>query len=76
MKTIHLLLCEAPICADDQNPNFKNEISWLPGEKVCTRMPYEKFQKKQLEINKLVKEKKFKNMDRGYTANELENNSI
>jgi hypothetical protein len=39
-------------------------------------MPYEKFQKKQLEINKLVKEKKFKNMDRGYTANELENNSI
>ncbi len=76
MKTIHFLLCEAPICIDDQNPNFRNKIVWLPGEKICSKTPYAKFQKKQIEINKLVQENKFKNMDRGYTANDLENRSI
>lgn len=68
----HYLICNAPICQDDPNPNFKEEVIWLPGEKICREFPYEEFQKKQLSINILVKKGKFRNVETPYTAHELE----
>lgn len=72
----HYLLCEAPICNDDPNPRYKKEVVWYPSELVCRRKPFEKFQKIQMEINKLAKEGKFKNIDKPYTAKELEDGLI
>ena len=72
----HYLVCASSICAEDPNPNFKDEILWYPGERVCRKFPYQEFQKKQLSINMLVKKGKFKDIDKPYTANELENSSI
>ena len=71
MNDVHYLVCSAPICQDDPNPNYKNEVIWRPGEKVCKKTPYEEFQ-----INELVRKSKFKNMDHAYTASELENRSV
>ena len=68
----HNLNCEAAICQGDPNPNYRQEVSWYPGEKVCLKSPYEKFQKKQLDINKWVAKGKFRNIDTPYTANDLE----
>lgn len=76
MSEPHYKTCEAAICQCDPNPNNKNEVIWRPGEGVCMKSPFEKFQKKQIEINKLVKKGTFKNMDEGYTANQLETMSI
>jgi len=75
-KNSHYLNCEAPICQNDPNPNFKKEVIWLPGEKVCRKFPYEKFQRKQLSINILVNKERFKNTSRAYTAHRLENSCI
>jgi hypothetical protein len=72
----HRLICNTPICQDDINPNYKDEVIWYPGERICKKFPYRKFQIKQLEINKLVAMGKFKNVDIPYTANELETKSI
>ena len=72
----HNLICEAPICRLDPNPNYKNEVIWYAGEKICMKAPYEKFQIKQLEINKEVAKGKFKHVDVSYTAHELETRSI
>ena len=72
----HYEVCEAPICAGDFNPNFKNEIFWYAGEPVCQRTPYTKFQKKQIDINKWVKRGMFKNTEVAYNAHALENASI
>ncbi|MDO8659600.1 MAG: hypothetical protein Q7K54_03275 [Candidatus Parcubacteria bacterium] len=76
MENKHYLICNAPICQDDPNPNYKDEVIWRPGEKVCLKGPYQAFQKKQIEINKLVAVGKFKNMDIPYTAYDLETKSI
>ena len=76
MENKHHLTCPAPICQDDPNLNFKSEVVWRPGESVCKKTPYQKFQKKQMEINRLVKKGKFKNMDYAYTASQLENSSV
>lgn len=76
MKINHYLLCEAPICCDDKNPKYKTEVIWYAGEKICTKGPYQKFQKKQIEINKCVTKGIFKNMDVPYTAHDLETRSI
>lgn len=72
----HYSSCEAPICNEDTNPNYKKEVIWYPGEKICTRKPYEKFQRVQMEINNLVRKGKFRNIDKPYTAENLEGNSI
>jgi len=69
-------MCNAPICQDDPNPNYKYEVIWYPGEKVCKKFPYEKFQKVQIEVNKSVAIGKFKNLDIPYTAYDLETKSI
>lgn len=76
MKDKHYLRCEAPICQGDPNLNYKHEVLWYPGELVCKRKPYEKFQIKQLEINRLTKKGRFKNVDKHYTADDLENSSL
>lgn len=75
-KHNHYLECNASICKDDPNPNFKKEVFWYPGELVCAKTPYDKYQKKQLDINKFVSKGIFKNLDTCYTANELETKSI
>jgi len=72
MPKEHYLICEAPICAEDPNPNYRDEVVWYPGEKICRKIPYEKFQRKQLSINILVKKGKFRNVEKSYTAHELE----
>lgn len=72
----HHLECKAPICVEDSNPNYKKEVIWRPGELVCQKTPYQKFQKKQLEINELLKKGEFKNMEFSYTANDLETYAI
>lgn len=76
MPKEHFIICGAPVCAEDPNPNYKNEVVWWPGEKVCRKVPYEEFQKKQLSINMLVKKGKFKNAEMAYTAHKLETCSI
>ena len=76
MSKEHYLVCSAPICQDDLNPSDKDEVIWYPGERICKKSPYEKFQIKQIEINKLVAMGKFKNIDIPYTANDLETKSI
>jgi hypothetical protein len=76
MKTKHYLICEAPICQGDINPHYKNEVIWYPGEKVCQKKPYQKFQRKQIDINKWVKNGTFKNIDQAYTAHDLETKLI
>ena len=68
----HYLLCEAAICQDDPNPKYKKEVVWRPGEIVCKKRPYTKFQLKQLDINRWVARGKFKHLDAAYTAHELE----
>ena len=72
MKIAHHLICEAPICQGDPNPCYKNEVLWYPGEIVCKKGPYLKFQKKQIDINRWVTQGKFRNVDQAYTANDLE----
>ena len=68
----HHLNCEAAICSGDPNPNFKNEVVWYPGERICKRKPFQRFQRRQVEINKLVAKGKFKHLDTPYTARDLE----
>jgi len=72
MEKEHYLICGAPICAEDPNPNYKDEVVWYPGEKICRRIPCQKFQRKQLSINILVKKGKFRNVEMPYTATEIE----
>jgi hypothetical protein len=76
MKYNHSENCTAAICAGDTNKDYKKEIVWCAGEKVCNRKPFLKFQKKQLDINKEIKKGTFRNIDKAYTANELEACSI
>lgn len=68
----HRLNCNAAICNEDCNLNFKCDVVWYPGEPVCKQAPFQEFQKKQLEINKLVVLGKFKNMEYRFTAEMLE----
>lgn len=70
MTTKHSALCEAPICANDPNPNFMDEVIWHPSEKVCLFSPLTKWQKKQNKINKNIERY---SREEGYTANQLEN---
>ena len=69
----HAMICEAAICAGDTNPNFKKEIIWYPGEPVCQKRPYQKFQKKQALINRYYARDKFKYSGYYWTAEMLDN---
>lgn len=72
IRNRHYLNCEAAICQDNPNPTYVNEAIWYPGELVCSKSPYQKFQQKQIDINKWVAKGKFKNIDIPYTAYDLE----
>lgn len=72
----HYLECNAPICQDSIEPDFKNETIWYAGEEVCQKSPYQKFQKKQIDINKGVKAGTFRNTDVPLTAHDLETRLI
>ena len=76
MKNEHNLNCSAPICSGDPNHNYKNEVVWYLGESICKKIPYQKFQKIQIEINKSLKRGRFKKVDQALTANDLESSSI
>ena len=76
MKDKHHLHCNAPICQNDDNLNWKNDTVWYAGEPVCMKSPYQKFQQKQKDINKWVAKGKFRNMDIPYTAHDLETKLI
>lgn len=76
MADKHYLTCPAAVCQKDENSNWKNEILWFPGEAICKKAPYQQFQKKQAQINKLVSKGKFRNIDIPYTANDLETRCI
>jgi len=70
--TNHLANCPAPICQEET----KESLIWYPGECVCSKKPYKKFQKKQLAINKWIKNHPFKDIDRAYNVHDLEHLSI
>lgn len=80
--TRHYLKCEAPICADLQaydpkhNPgheNWKEDVIWYPGEIVCRKPPYTKWQRRQLTINKWHEQGLFKRPELYWNVNMLMN---
>ena len=48
--TKHSEICLAPLCQDD----YTDTYIWYPGEPVCTKKPYTKWQKQQHKINKHI----------------------
>jgi hypothetical protein len=58
--------CNAPICFADPDPNHV----WWSGEEVCNKKPYNEVQRRQLRINKELKE------DRCFTLQELRDSSL
>ncbi len=62
--------CDGVLCVVGGGKN------WYPGERICTARPYQNFQKKQIEINKLVKKAKFKEINKPLTRVELESKRI
>jgi hypothetical protein len=70
-KEKHYENCSAPICSCDSNPDYKDEVIWYAGEQVCRHQPYELFQERQIEMNKLVSQGRY-DVDRYYTARDLE----
>ena len=63
--------CSAPICSLDTNPNYKEEVIWMPGESICRNKPYTKFQEAQIKINELVSKGKY-DLEKQFTASQLE----
>lgn len=75
MKNKHYLICPAAICNGDPNPNYKNEVKWVPGEIICQRKPLEKYQIIQKRINESFKKGGFQDSE-GFTASQLEASSF
>ena len=75
MKKLHWQLCEAPICADEScykdQPKWKKEVLWYPGERVCQRRPFTKWQKRQAKINRWHEKGLFKHGDSRYFTVEM-----
>lgn len=71
----HWQLCEAPICMDERcyvdQPNWKKEVLWYPGELFCKKRPWTKFQKRQNQINKWMAKGLLKWTDRYFTVESL-----
>ena len=76
MEIKHWMTCPAPICNDDQNPNFRKEVVWRGGEIICNRKPYTRFQRKQKNINYWIQRGRMRHFDQPYTAEELEGHSL
>lgn len=68
----HFINCSAPICSCDPNPNYKDEVIWIPGEQVCRHQPYKLFQERQIEINDWARKGQF-DINRYFTVYDLEN---
>lgn len=80
MNLKHWQICEAPICMDfscyvDQ-PNWKKEVLWYPGELVCKLAPYNHVQKIQNRINKLFDKKLLKFPERYFTYEMLSRKKV
>lgn len=69
MLTEHQLKCEAPICVDCED----EYTIWYAGEKVCKKEPLTKLQKKQLNINNLLKIGKYRFKEMSHTVKSLKN---
>jgi len=73
--TEHWLICEAPICADERaykdQPGWKHEVLWYPGETVCGRRPFTKWQKRQSRINRWHAKEEFKHGDKFYFTEKM-----
>lgn len=63
----HIDTCEAPICVE----NNDDKIVWLPSELICTKRPFNSVQKKQMRINRAVKDGTFRNIDVPLTLKDL-----
>lgn len=63
----HSLECNAPICQE----SCDDEVVWLPGELVCKLEPLSWMQKKQININNLLKMGKYRLKDTALTAKTL-----
>jgi hypothetical protein len=66
----HLNNCSAPICPQDTNPNYNDEVVWWVGEPICKAQPYSLFQEQQVKLNTLYRKNKIKDMC--FTVSELE----
>ncbi|OGD95499.1 hypothetical protein A3F57_03125 [Candidatus Roizmanbacteria bacterium RIFCSPHIGHO2_12_FULL_36_11] len=66
------LHCPGPICAGDDTPGWKENVIWYPGEPLCRKYPYEKWQNVQRKINRLYTQGKLKYPYTFYTASMLE----
>ena len=70
MKIQHWLVCEAPLCADERGYvdilNWRKDVIWYPGELICQRKPFTKWQKRQSLINRWFAKGQFKYGDTRY----------
>lgn len=60
--------CVAPMCAGYDT----EDIVWYPGERVCQKKPFTKWQKRQAMINRWVEKGQFKNAETYFTKDMLE----
>ncbi len=60
MVVMHYETCEAPLCAEDREPELADVRIWYPGEPVCGKRPYTRWQKAQRRINRRVEKGTFK----------------
>ena len=68
--TEHSLQCDAPICHDDHG-----KALWYPGESVCGKTPFKKFQKRQAKINRWIAKGEMKYPHGYWTAAMIEKTS-
>lgn len=68
----HSDFCSAPLCQE----NCPVNAVWYPGEEVCLKQPYTKWQKKQLDINKWVSKGKYTNLETPLNRLDLETRSL
>lgn len=71
-RTPHYLKCLGAICAGDPTPDWKKNVVWYPGEPVCNKSPYQKWQKRAHKINRWVEKGLFKYPRTYFTAEMLE----
>lgn len=67
--TKHEEKCNAPICMDCKD----EDTVWYAGEKVCNKEPISRLQKKQININNLLKIGKYRFKEMAHTVKSLKN---
>lgn len=68
----HWRKCEGAICKDDPTPDWKKNVVWYPGEPLCQKGPYSRWQKNQSKINRYLKKGRLTHPRTCYTAEMLE----